>query len=181
MTDAAYRIWQRIVLKKIIAAEFYPMVSANVSDLDTSYDNRHNFGAIIDGVLEILSEDNEGINIGCRIDDLIRSKLPNLFKLRNSGFKNFNKCRVQITDATVFSRSEIDLTEDEVLSSLGKLSSVRYETLAYIKSGAARGPNFGSVTELCYEQIGKMNEIIASVIGDDPSCLDPGYYSNMFR
>lgn len=186
MCESAFKIWARTVLKKLIAPEFFTMVSANLTDMEMSYSNRHNFGAIVDGALEILSEDNEGINIGCRIDDLIKANLPLLFKTRNSGFLNFNLSRVQvdgigITDATVYSRTSIELTFDEVMVSLGKLSSIRWETLAYIKSGATRGTNFGSLTELCFEQVEKMNETVASVVGDNPDVLDPGYYSKLLR
>ena len=80
MSEEAYKIWARTVLKKVIKPEFYSMVASNFSDMETSYSNRHNFGVILDGILEILSEDNEGVNIGCRIDDLIRSNLPDLLR-----------------------------------------------------------------------------------------------------
>ena len=181
MCDSAFKIWARTFLKKIIAPEYYILVSANLADMELSYSNRHNFGVIVDGVLEILSEDNEGINIGCRIDDLIKANIPSLLAVRNSGFLNFNRSRVQLPVAAVYSRSKVELSFDEVIVSLGKLSSIRWETLAYIKSGATRGTNFGTLTELCFEQVEKMNEIVASVIGDNPDVLDPGYYSKLLR
>lgn len=80
MSEEAYKIWARSILKKVIKPDFYSMVASNFSEMETSYSNRHNFGIIIDGIFEILSEDNEGVNIGCRIDDLIRNNLPDLFR-----------------------------------------------------------------------------------------------------
>ena len=81
----------------------------------------------------------------------------------------------------MFSSDDPQITFDEVIVSLGKLSGLRWDTLAYIKSGATRGTNFGSLTKLCFEQVEKMNEIVASVLGDDPSILEHGFYSKMFR
>ena len=156
------------------------MVSQNFSELEVSYSNRHNFGVIVDGILDILSEDNEGLNIGCRIDDLIKNHLPELYRVRNSGFLNFNRSRVKINVATVFGKERPEISADEILVSLGKLSSLRWETLAYIKSGATRGTNFGTLTDLCHEQVEKMSEIAASVLGEDPSILEPGYFSKLF-
>ena len=188
MSDAAYKIWARTVLKKIIDPKYFIMVSQNFSELEVSYSNRHNFGVIVDGILDIMSEDNEGINIGCRVDDLIKNHLPELYRVRNSGAfngafagSNQSRSRVKINDATVFAKKVPDLNTNEILVSLGKLSSLRWETMAYIKSGATRGTNFGTLTDLCLEQVEKMNEIVASVLGDDPSILDPGYFSKLFR
>ena len=103
------------------------------------------------------------------------------YRVRNSGAFNFNRSRVIINDATVFCSNAPEITSDEVMASLGKLSSLRWDTLAYIKSGATRGTNFGSLTKLCFEQVEKMNEIVASVFGDDPSILEHGFYSRLFR
>ena len=89
MSDEAYKIWARTVLKKIIKPVFYSMVASNFSELEMSYSNRHNFGVIIDGVFEILGEDNEGVNIGCRLDDLIRNNLPDLFRIVILRLTNF--------------------------------------------------------------------------------------------
>ena len=100
---------------------------------------------------------------------------------RNSGAFNFNRSRVKINDATVYSSNDPQITFDEMIVALGKLSSLRWETLAYIKSGATRGTNFGSLTKLCFEQVEKMNEIVASVFGEDPSILEHGFYSKLFR
>ena len=112
---------------------------------------------------------------------MTRNDYENLHRVRNSGSFNFNRSRVILNDATVFSNVIIELTADEIMVSLGKLSSLRWDTLAYIKSGATRGTNFGSLTKLCFEQVEKMTEIVASVIGEDPTILEHGFYSKMFR
>lgn len=181
MSEEAYKIWARTVLKKIIDPKYFILVSQNFSEMEVSYSNRHNFGVIVDGIIDMLKEDNDGINIGCRIDDLIKNHLPDLYRVRNSGSFNFNRSRVKRNDATVFGKTNPDLDANETLVSLGKLSSIRWETMAYIKSGATRGTNFGSLTDLCFQQVEKMNEIVATVLGEDPSILEPGYFSKLFR
>ena len=76
----AYKIWVRSVLKKIIKPEYFIMVSANCDKLGTDSASRHIFGGLVDSILEILQENNEGISIGCRIDDLIKKVLPELLR-----------------------------------------------------------------------------------------------------
>ena len=146
MSDAAYKIWARTVLKKIIDPKYFIMVSQNFSELEVSYSNRHNFGIIVDGILDILKEDNEGLNIGCRVDDLIKNHLPELYRVRNSGAftgafagSNQKRSRVKINVATVFAKKVPDLNSDEILVSLGKLSSLRWERVNNKRCGQRDG------------------------------------------
>ena len=80
-----------------------------------------------------------------------------------------------------FSREFVSLNKIDMLVSLGKISSIRWDTLAFIKGGAMKGTSYGFVSETCYLQKKKANEIISSVLGDDTSVLDPGYYSKRFQ
>ena len=77
----AYKIWARSILKKIIKPDYFIMVSLNFDKLGTDSGSRHVFGGLIDGILEILQENNEGISVGCRIDDLIKKVIPDLFRI----------------------------------------------------------------------------------------------------
>ena len=83
--------------------------------------------------------------------------------------------------ATNFARNKVLITKEEALVDLAKMSSIRWETLAFIKSGCMKGTDFGTVSNPCLEQIGMVNHALASVIGDDASVLEPGYYSKLFR
>ena len=75
-----YKIWARMFLKAIIKNEYYVMVAINFSDMEVKPANRHFFGVLVDKVFQILKEENAGVNIGCRIDDLIRHTLPELYR-----------------------------------------------------------------------------------------------------
>ena len=102
--------------------------------------------------------------------------------IRKSGFGGrTDRARVtHPTDASLF-RDNIAITFEEVLANLGKLSAIRWETLAFCKSGAGLGVNYGSLSPKCYKQIEETFKIIADVIGDDPTVLEPGFYSKLFR
>lgn len=54
---------------------------------------------------------------------------------------------------------------------------IRWETLCFIKSGAMKGKNAGTVTVACLEQSETVEELVASTIGTDAGVLEPGYYS----
>ena len=57
------------------------------------------------------------------------------------------------------------------------MSVIRWETLCFIKGGAMKGKNAGTVTVACFEQSETVEALVASVIGTDAGVLDPGYYS----
>ena len=82
----AFKIWGRKFLKKVIKSEFFIMVSTNFSESDATYEFRRKFGFIVDGVFKILSTGNSEFRHDCRIDELFRSYLPNLFR------KRYNYC-----------------------------------------------------------------------------------------
>ena len=88
--------------------------------------------------------------------------------------------RVKISSQTVYARDAPDINLNDLITSLGKISAFRWETLAYIKGGAMMGTNFGRLTEMCMAQINKLTETVASVFGPDPSVLEPGFYSKLF-
>ena len=72
MGNEAFFIFARRILKKVIKRKFYIQCVLNLTQYyDASSDNRQKFGYIIDGIIEILEDDNVNINVGCRIDDLI--------------------------------------------------------------------------------------------------------------
>ena len=103
-------------------------------------------------------------------------------RIRKSGFGGrSDRPRVIPTNGAALFRDVITLTLEEALSSLGKLSSIRWETLAFCKSGAALGVNYGSLSKHCYKQVEETFKLITDVIGEDPTVLEPGYYSKLFR
>ena len=87
---------------------------------------------------------------------------------------------MQVDENTIFAKRNPKITFNGTLISLAKLSSVRWETVAFIKSGAMEGTEFGTLSERCYEQYKSFENLVASVIGNDPSVLAPGYYSKLF-
>ena len=108
--------------------------------------------------------------------------MPDLFRIRGSGApESLNKSRVKITDGETFSNPAASIDYHEELVALIMLSSIRWESMAYVKSGAMKGINHGNVSFACNEQIEAMNEMLAKVIGSDASILEPGYYSSLFR
>jgi len=106
----------------------------------------------------------------------------NIKSIRKSGFGGrTDRARViRPTDASIF-RDNITITFEEVMASLGKLSAIRWETLAFCKSGAGLGVNYGSISPKCYKQVEETFKLITDVIGDDPTVLEPGFYSKLFR
>ena len=65
----------------------------------------------------------------------------------------------------------------DILISLAKISSIKWDTLAFLKGGAMKGTNHGIISEQAYVLIKKAEVIITSVLGTDPSVLEPGYYT----
>ena len=108
--------------------------------------------------------------------------MPDLFRIRGTGSpESLNKSRVKIIEGETFSNPDATLDYHEELVALIMLSSIRWESMAYVKSGAMKGINYGNVSHACNEQIEAMNEMLAKVIGTDASVLEPGYYSSLFR
>ena len=91
------------------------------------------------------------------------------------------KPKVKQRDGASIFKDVINLTFNEAMASLGKFSMIRWETLAYCKSGAGMGVNYGSLSKQCFKQYEEAIDLVADVIGDDPSVLEPGYYSKMLR
>ena len=180
MGKEAYKIWCRNILKKIVNPNFYINVASNFSEMEISSSTRHNFGQLLDGLFDILKEDNSNVRLGFRIEELAKKFLPELLKVRKSRGKNGKPKVIQRDGASLF-KDVINLTFDEALASLGKFSAIRWETLAFCKSGAAMGVNYGSLSKQCYKQYEESINIMTDVIGDDPSVLEPGFYSKMLR
>ena len=80
MGKEAYKIWCRNILKKITEPSFYISVASNFSEMEITATTRHNFGQMLDGLFEILKEDNTNIKLGFRIEELMRKFLPDLMK-----------------------------------------------------------------------------------------------------
>ena len=97
-----------------------------------------------------------------------------------AGGRNAKPKVIQRDGASTF-KDIINLTKEEALASLGKFSAIRWETLAFCKSGAAMGVNYGSLSKQCFKQYEESIDIITDVIGDDPTVLEPGYYSKLLR
>lgn len=76
-----------------------------------------------------------------------------------------------------FTKLNVDVDRKELLTSLGKFSAIRWETLCFIKGGGVNGVKSSTITVACHEQIIKAQSLIADVFGTDTSILEPGYYS----
>ena len=87
------------------------------------------------------------------------------------------KVRVKIDENTIFSVEQPLINKQEMLISLGRMSSVRMDTICFIKSGAMKGSKAGTVTIACHEQLEIAETLLSSVIGEDSSVLEPGTYS----
>ena len=86
-----------------------------------------------------------------------------------------------LNDGASICKDVISLTFEEALASVGKFSAIRWETLAFCKSGAGMGVNYGSLSNKCLKQVEETANLVADVIGDDPSVLEPGFYSVLLR
>ena len=85
--------------------------------------------------------------------------------------------RIKVMAGENLTRNEIVMGKVEVINALGKLTAIRWDTLSYLRSGAMRGVNQGTLAPECYKQEHQAEKLIVSVFGSDPSCLEPGYYS----
>lgn len=85
--------------------------------------------------------------------------------------------RLHIEEGAIFCRLKPMLNRRQMLVSLGMLSMIRWETLCFIKSGAMKGVNAGTLTVACWEQTETVEALITAVIGNDSGVLDPGHYS----
>ena len=52
--------------------------------------------------------------------------------------------------------------------------------MCFLKSGATKGVNHGTLEQSCYDQVKKAEKIIISLIGKNPEILQPGHYSKLF-
>ena len=80
MGQEAFKIWCRTILKKIVKPNFYTMVSANLSEIKFCPAKRHAFGQILDGILELLKENSDEVDLGFRIEELVNRFLPELIR-----------------------------------------------------------------------------------------------------
>ena len=80
MGKEAFKIWCRNILKKIINPNYFIMVSANFSELEMTHQVKHNFGKFLDGLFEIMAENDTEAKLGFRIDELLRKFLPQLLR-----------------------------------------------------------------------------------------------------
>ena len=87
------------------------------------------------------------------------------------------RIRVRMDPKGTIARENPEISKQDLLISLGKMSAVRIDTLCYIKSGAMKGAKAGTVTVACQEQLEIAETLLASVIGDDAGVLEPGNYS----
>ena len=96
-----------------------------------------------------------------------------------NGFTKAKGERIHIDNNDYISKVKIEITREDALISLAKMSSIRWDTLCYLKGGAMRGVNHGTLSNPCYDEVKQSQPIIASVIGLDPGILEPGYYSKV--
>ena len=80
MGQEAFKIWCRTILQKVVSPNFYTMVSANLSEVKFCSAKRHSFGQIVDGILELLKEDNSEFKIGFRVEELFNRFMPELLR-----------------------------------------------------------------------------------------------------
>ena len=85
--------------------------------------------------------------------------------------------RIKVDD--YYSKVNIEITKQDVMISLAKMSVVRWDTICYLNGGAMKGVNHGTLSNPCYEEVKQAQSLIISVIGVDPGILDPGYYSKV--
>ena len=85
--------------------------------------------------------------------------------------------RLLIEDGAIFSKLKPALDRRQVFLSLGMMALIRWETLCFIKSGAMKGVNAGTLTVACLEQTETAEALIATIIGKDAGILEPGHYS----
>ena len=68
----------------------------------------------------------------------------------------------------------------DTIISLAKLSAIRWDTMCFLLGGAMKkGISQGTLSEECFAEAEKAEEIIFDVLGKDPSILEPGYYSKL--
>ena len=80
MGQEAFKIWCRTILQKIVKPNYFIMVSANLSEINFDHAKRHAFGQVIDGIFELAKDDNEGVDVGFRIEELVKRFLPELLR-----------------------------------------------------------------------------------------------------
>ena len=80
MGQEAFKIWCRTILQKVVNPNFFIMVSANLSEIKFCSAKRHAFGQILDGILELIKEDNDEVILGFRIEELFNRFLPELLR-----------------------------------------------------------------------------------------------------
>jgi len=80
MGKEALRTWMRKVLKGIVKPEFFIMISANLSELPDTEENRANFGKTIDETLRLIEDKNTNMQNGHSIDEIFTRYLPSLFR-----------------------------------------------------------------------------------------------------
>ena len=80
-------------------------------------------------------------------------------------------------EGETFCKDKPEINHRQLMNELGLTTCMRWETYAFIKSGANQGVNQGTVTKACFQQIKTADAVIANVIGLDAGILAPGFHS----
>ena len=145
------------------------------------------FGKIIDDILEsienyddaFLGTPNDGT--GYKVDDCIRKHLPDLLDAGLVPFPKGNEgCPIDIDLRERWGKYNIAITREQLMVHVGKITSVLWERLAYVKGGGVMGENMGKLTKFTHEQLIKATKIASSVLGSDAGVLTPHIYSKLF-
>ena len=78
---------------------------------------------------------------------------------------------------TIFAKDKPLINKQDLLLSLGRISSIRCDTMGYLKGGAMKGSKSGTVTIASLEQYQSAEALLSSVVGNDVGVLEPGHYS----
>ena len=87
------------------------------------------------------------------------------------------KVRITVDANTVFSKDKPLINKQDLLLSLGRISSIRCDTMGFLKGGAMKGSKAGTVTIASLEQYQTAEALLSAVVGNDAGVLEPGHYS----
>ena len=148
-----------------------------MTDLPNTEANRHRFGKILDSICKLTRGSDMGAPLARAADEAIKQYLPELFKKETNTLGLLKEYRIKKDASETFSREVIQVYDADTMNSLGKISSIRWESYAFVKGGAGKGVNYGSLSDSCHEQVKKVEDLAASVLGSDAGVLAPGFYS----
>ena len=78
---------------------------------------------------------------------------------------------------TIFAKDKPQINKQDLLLSLGRISSIRCDTMGFLKGGAMKGAKAGTVTIASLEQYQTAEALLSAIIGNDAGILEPGHYS----